>query len=205
MVTSNDIIKTDFDTVATNMTDIYQMFIKKTNIEKVGEEQFVLSELIKGTSIAEILTRLKERHPGEIFTRDQVDKFLERNGEALRFLKKEGRIDMKKHLLAKEQVDRKMAGMIMLTENLLKEAYDSRTSNREGFNNALKAINSLNSTISIYLKFAGYDNPEKEKTINVNIVQQISENKSSLSNRILEADFKEVVDVKVSPDKKTNI
>ena len=60
---------------------LYREFIGMSNIERVGEEEYVIKQIMVGTSFSKIREYLKAKYPDYSFTTNDFDKFLARNRE----------------------------------------------------------------------------------------------------------------------------
>jgi len=171
---------------------LYREFIGQSNIEKFGEEEYVIKQVMVGTPIAKIVQFLKAKHPDGTFTYNDFDKFLARHHEIGQYLKEKNDLSARRHLRAKEQCAEALAGLALYTQTLVKEF------RQEGDNtNTVAAIRALNTTLENYMKLEGFVGNEDNKPT-VNIVNAFSERKSGLRDRVHNANF---VDAKVVKDK----
>ena len=176
---------------------LYREFIGQSNIEKVGEEDYVLKQIMIGTSTRKILEYLKAKYPDTSFTVNDFDKFLARNREVGAYLKEKNDLSARRHLKAREQCAEALAGLALYTQHLIK---DFRA---EGDNtNTVGAIRALNSTLENYMKLEGLVGADQEGGKVVNIINAVSEKKSSLRDRVHNANF---VDKKTKEDTDSNI
>lgn len=163
---------------------LYREFIGQSNIEKVGEEDYVLKQVMLGTSTSKILGYLKTKYPDKTFSMNDFDKFLARNREIAAYLQSKTDLSARRHLKAKEQCAEALAGLALYTQHLVK---DFRA---EGDNtNTVAAIRALNTTLENYMKLEGFTGPENEGGKVVNIINAVSEKKAGLRDRIHNANF----------------
>lgn len=167
---------------------LYREFIGQSNIEKAGEEEFVIKQVMIGTPIAKILQVLKAKHPDVSFTYNDFDKFLVRHYEIGEYLREKNDLSARRHLKAKEQCAEALAGLALYTQSLIKDFRAEKDNT-----NTVGAIRALNTTLENYMKLEGFVGTEDNKPT-VNIVNAFSERKSGLRDRVHNANF---VDAKV--------
>ena len=181
-----DVLSRSKDAIDANI--LYREFIGMSNIERVGEEEYVIKQIMVGTSFSKIREYLKAKYPDYSFTTNDFDKFLARNREIADYLREKNDLSARRHLKAKEQCAETLAGLALYTQSLVK---DFRA---EGDNtNTVAAIRALNTTLENYMKLEGLINPV-ENNNTVNIVNAFSERKTNLKDRVHKASF---VDAKV--------
>ena len=185
---SKDLRRTEKKSPLLDVNVLYKEFLGLTNIERVGKEDFVLKELLKGRSANSINTQLASEHPDYVFSYTDFEKFLARNQAVVRAMGQEVNLSARRHLEAREQCSEMLAGLVMYTQGLVKDFRD------EGDNtNTVAAIRALNTTLETYMKLEGHISPKTEGSNTVNIINAVSEGKSSLKDRIHNANF---VDIK---------
>lgn len=164
----NNFLKEELDLNRREIKDILTEFGEQSKVEKVQEESFVVNEIIKGTTIAEICKKLEEKHNEIKFYPEDIYRFLKRNRDIVKSLEGENTVLVKRHLSAVTKVEEEMEGLYLFTKELLRK-YD-----KEGDNNAtLGAINALNKTLVNFAKLKGYgafaqkDTPQTQININI--------------------------------------
>lgn len=172
--------------------ELYKSFIGLTNIERVKEEDFVLRELLKGTSKRQIITALTAKYPEMAFSYIDLEKFIARNQEIVQAMGKEVTLSARRHLQAREKCSETLAGLAMYTQKLILDFQE------EGDNtNTVGAIRALNSTLENYMKLEGMIGTQPEGGKVINVINTISEKKGSLRERVHSVNFIEEKDGKV--------
>jgi len=180
----NEILNTDFSKLP-KAVDLYKEFVKKSNIEQCGEEEFVLRKILDGCSKKQIIDGLRVKHPKKKFTVVDFDRFVERNKELMATLTKDQSVTAKRHLSARAHVEEKLAGIIIFTENLIKEYHADGDAS-----STLSALQVLNKSLMNYSKLSGFleqktDNRDENKVIDV-----VTNTHERLTEKIHYADFK---------------
>lgn len=174
--------------------ELFEDYKKLTKIERLKEEDLVISELFKGTQQKDIIAILKDRHPGESFYPKDVVEFIDRNNKFLEEFKSHKGKLMLRHARAKVNIEEKLGHIILFTEHLIKK-YDEKKDS----SSTVAALNVLNKTIMNYAQISGLLKDTKEEKLD-NIIKIVSRDKNEkIERRILEADFK-LVDAEVVED-----
>jgi hypothetical protein len=175
-----------------NSNELYKTFIGLTNIERVKEEDFVLRELLKGTSKKQIIVALTAKYPEMAFSYIDLEKFIARNQEVVQAMGKEVTLSARRHLQAREKCSEMLAGLAMYTQQLILNFQE------DGDNtNTVGAIRALNSTLENYMKLEGMIGTQPEGGKVINVINTISEKKGSLRERVHSVNFAEEKDGKV--------
>ena len=77
-----DVVEKQLPTLV-GATDLYKAFLGQSNVEKVKEEDWVMREILKGTSRNKIIQTLQAKYPETYFSYDDLEKFIARNNEKL--------------------------------------------------------------------------------------------------------------------------
>lgn len=176
----------------TKALSLYKEFLGETDIEKTKEEDFVIMSLVKGKTDREIRKELRERHPEYKFTKEDFEKFLVRNDDAVKFLENRRNTTALRHLRAKVQIEEHLASAAKFAERLAIEC-----KNNGDYSTSVAALRTMADIVVRLGKIQGYDTSDNAKV--ANIVNIISEKHSKLKDRIHEADFK-LVDVEESEE-----
>lgn len=165
--------------------DLYKEFLGETQIEIYKQENFVITELVKGTSKTKIVEALKTKVPDGRFSLNDLDKFIERSDELHDLLKIEKRSLAKRWLKAKTDVMEELADVAIYTKSLIPEL------RKEGDNNnALKAINTLNTLLMNISELKGFIGPETQINTLVNVNgNKIDDIRARLRSKAHMADF----------------
>jgi len=199
----DEIIETDYENLPM-ARDLYREFIKKSNIEKVKEERFVLKELMSGKKSQEILSELKKKHPDTEFTNEDFERFMERNREVMKFLQKDISTASRRFQNARAEIEETMRDLYLFNREVVRDLAE-----KEDATNLVAAIRALNMTVMNYAKLAGILDLNENKP-NVNIVNVISDKYEGLrlKDRVhSRADFKEepiIVEIKESVQNETD-
>jgi valyl-tRNA synthetase len=173
--------------VVVGVNELYRQFLGMTNIERVHEEDFVLREILRGRSKNEIIEKLKAKHPEEKFNYEDLERFMARNNEVVKAMGKEVSLTARRHLEAKAHCSEMLAGVALYTQKLIQ---DFRS---EGDNtNTVAAIRALNQTLENYMKLEGMVGNSNEGGKVINVIQNISDKKARLKDRIHNANFVDI-------------
>ena len=177
------ILDTDFSKLP-SARDLYTEFLRETEIEKYKEEKYVIAELMKGKTKKSIVHELSLMHPPGVFNVTDLNGFIERNKELTSKLEREKKALSRRHLDAKVKIEEELAELAMYTKTLIKK-YDEQGDNASTIN----AIKTLSDLIMRFGKMAGYLDAPSNNSEKTNIIQIISENKSDVASKLVEANF----------------
>lgn len=180
----NEIIQNGFLELPTGR-ELYQEFVRESQIEKSKEEDYVIRSLMKGMTKKGIVKELVLKHPQEKFSVDDINRFLDRNKDIVELLEKEKSQLARRHLDAKVKIEEEIAEVAMFTKKLISK-YDEQKDNAS----TLQAINTLMKLLVNYSKIAGFYDAHSDQPTNQNIIQIISEKNSTIASKMVEADFK---------------
>lgn len=164
---------------------LYDAFIGMTNIEHVQEEDFVMKNLLRGKSKNWVITQLENKHPDYSFSYNDLEKFLSKNPEIVEAMGKKAENAVVRYFNSKQKMVNKIASLAAYTEQLIPQL------RHEADNaNAVSAIRAYKDILKTYMDLEGYTKSDVEGGKVVNIIQQMSEDKSSsLKDRIHNANF----------------
>lgn len=173
--------------VAIDANILYKQFIGLTNIERVGEEDFVLDQLMRGKSKNKIIEMLSAKYPDTKFNYDDIERFMARNQSVVEAMGHEVTLSARRHLDARKKCAEVLAGVALYTQNLIQDY------NMEGDRtNTVAAIRALNTTLENYMKLEGMVGPSQEGGKVINIIETMSDGKSRLRDKIHNANFAEI-------------
>lgn len=165
--------------------NLYKEFIGKTQIEIYKQEDFVIKELVKGTSINALIPMLKEKVPEGIFTRKDCEKFIERSDELHQLLSKDKTSLARRWLKARGDLTEELAQLAAYTKGLIPKLQE-----QEDNTNTLRAIVAFQNILMNYAQLEGV----MKKGTQVNTQVNINYDKiQRVKDRAHRADF--VVDV----------
>lgn len=173
-----------------NVLEDYKLLIGKTRIETFGMERMVIDMLMEGLTTYEIARKLTLLSNKNI-TNIDVERFMTRHKEIITRIE-DGRMDMSiTHLEAREHCERKMAELIVFTEDMMREC------RRKGdYNSSIAAVNALTRAYHNYMRIRGFTSEMNQNA--KNIINIISDEKMRLKDKVLSTDFK-VVDAVSRP------
>lgn len=184
----NSVLKEHFKMPRT--LDLYKEFIGKTEIERYKQEDFVIKELVKGTPITQILASLKNKVPEGIFTRTDVEKFIERSDELHDIIGKDNTLLSKRWLKAKTDLTEELAQLAAYTKGLIPKLQDQKDNT-----NTLRAIVAFQNILMNYALLEGVTKKSTQVNTQVNIsydkIEQIRE-RANKANFILDVDHDKI-------------
>ena len=166
-----------------DMKEEYKQFVSKSKIEDYGEEDYVVKELMLGKKPSYIIKTLNLKYPDEKFYNKDVDHFLDRHRELMKYFRNKNNVMAKRHLAARTEVEEELANVALFTRQLITK-YDNQNDNSSTIN----AIKALNQTIMNYSKIAGFTEPQEKKETK-NIINIVSDRHSKLADKLLKSDF----------------
>ncbi len=175
------------------INNLYKSFIGMTNIENVGEEDFVMRELLRGTTKTQICELLKAKYPDTTFGLSDIDKFMARNDEIVLAMGKKINMSARRHLQAKTQLLERMASLALFTEKIIEEYHS-----KQDHPSTIAAIRAASDVLDKIGKIQGHTQPDNQTNI-INVVNSISDSKtkSKILHKIHEANFVDANDGKI--------
>ena len=170
-----------------NLKDVqkeYKKFTAKSVIEDIGEEDYVIKEIMLGKKSHYILKTLNLKYPEMKFGKKDFDHFLDRHREITKYLSEKNNAMAKRHLAARTEVEEELANVALFTRQLINK-YD----NQNDAPATINAIKALNQTIMNYSKIAGFTEAKESKKTQ-NIINIVSDRHEKLADKVLKANFK---------------
>jgi len=165
--------------------ELYKDFVTKTNIEKCNEEGFVMQQLMQGVPKNTIVKKLSEKYPNEKFYIKDLEKFLSRNTQIIKYLEDDNTKLMKRHLDARTGVEESMRDLLLFSQHHLNKAND------EGDTKVINdTIRTLKDVLVGYAKLRGWVDEQQVNAVQVNVSSEVAKRKSVLIKKVVEADFK---------------